>query len=236
MPGLTRQACILVGGRGVRLGALTQDAPKPLMPFGLDRVFLDFVIEQAIAQGFDDILLLAGYLGDVIQERYQTRAFAAADIRVVIESSPAGTGGALYNIRDLLAPRLLVLNGDSLIRTDMRAMSTLAEMEDRAAMMALRRVVDPSRYGAVELSHGQVTRFREKSAEIKGPALINAGVYVFRANDLLEFLQAPPCSLEIDILPKLAAKGALWGFEADGYFIDIGLPESLASARKDLGP
>lgn len=234
MPAITRQVCILVGGIGARLGALTKDAPKPLMSFGADRVFLDYVIEQALEQGFTDILLLAGYLADVIEQHYRLKTFPTAALRVVAESSPAGTGGALYNARDLLAPRFLVLNGDSLIRMDMRAMATLAETRNRAAMVALRRVQDPGRYGAVELSGDLVTRFREKSADIKGPALINAGAYVFRADALLAAMPAPPCSLEIDVLPKLAAQGALWGIEADGYFIDIGLPESLASARKDL--
>ena len=41
-----------------------------------------------------------------------------------------------------------------------------------------------------------------------------------------------PSSLERDLLPVLAARGELAGYEYDGFFIDIGLPETLKAADK----
>ena len=95
-----RQACILVGGKGTRLGDLTRATPKPLMPIGDNRVFLDFVIERLARQGFDDIVLLAGYLGDAVRARYEGRAFGTARIRAIIEDEPLGTAGAIAAARD----------------------------------------------------------------------------------------------------------------------------------------
>ena len=57
-----RQAVILVGGRGTRLGALAQDTPKPLMPITGDIRFLDYLVENIARHGFEEILLLAGHL------------------------------------------------------------------------------------------------------------------------------------------------------------------------------
>ncbi len=40
--GAIRQAVVLAGGKGTRLGAITQNVPKPMLPVG-DRPFLDFL-------------------------------------------------------------------------------------------------------------------------------------------------------------------------------------------------
>ena len=65
-----KQACILVGGKGTRLGDITRAIPKPLLDMGEGITFLDLLIEQVARQGFNDLVLLAGYLGDLIQARY----------------------------------------------------------------------------------------------------------------------------------------------------------------------
>ena len=81
---------------------------------------------------------------------------------------------------------------------------------------------------------GEVVRaFRERPAAAgPAPGTINAGVYLFDRR-LLDHV-APVCSLERDVLPDLAARGALRGTVADGYFIDIGIADDLARARRDL--
>jgi histidinol-phosphate phosphatase family protein len=60
------QAVILAGGRGSRLGPLTEHRPKPMVEFH-GRPFLEYLIELLRDQGFDRILLLLGYLAEVVQ-------------------------------------------------------------------------------------------------------------------------------------------------------------------------
>jgi D-glycero-D-manno-heptose 1,7-bisphosphate phosphatase len=225
-----RQACILVGGKGTRLGDLTRTTPKPLMAISDNRVFLDFVIEQIARQGFDDIVLLAGYLGDAVRARYEGRTFGAARIRVIVEDQPLGTAGAIAAARDSIAPQFLMLNGDSFFDIDLRALC--AAGKDRDALIALHRVADASRYGSVMLDGDRVVRFVEKRPNA-GPALINGGVYVLRAG-IIEHIRALPCSMEADVFPVLGLERRLHGRECEGYFIDIGLPETLEKARREL--
>src|SRR4029077_10549536 len=45
---------------------------------------------------------------------------------------------------------------------------------------------------------------------------------------------APVCSLEADILPRLATRGALRGTVSEGYFRDIGIPGDFASAQQEI--
>jgi D-glycero-D-manno-heptose 1,7-bisphosphate phosphatase len=226
-----RQACILVGGKGTRLGEATRTIPKPLLEIGEGIAFLDILIEQTVRQGFNDVVLLAGHLGHLVQARYDGRTFGSARARVLVEPTPRGTAGALVSARDILEPRFILLNGDSLFDINMRALAAEAGA-DCEALIALRRVPETSRYGTVELSGDRVIRFREKSGNT-GPALINAGIYVLSAT-IINRISSLPCSIETDIFPVLAEEGRLRGSVGEGYFIDIGLPETLQQGRREL--
>jgi D,D-heptose 1,7-bisphosphate phosphatase len=233
MPDVIRQACILVGGKGTRLGDLTRTVPKPLLEIAPGTTFLDLVIGELARQGFNDLILLAGHLGDVVRERYDGRTIATAYVRVVIEPEPRGTGGALTCAREFLTPRFLLLNGDSFFDINMRALAAEPMAADVEGLLALRRIADPARYGTVALSGTRITGFREKNPAVTGPALINAGIYVLRAS-IIDRITTLPCSIETDIFPALAREGRLAGGERDGYFLDIGLPETLAQGRREL--
>jgi D-glycero-D-manno-heptose 1,7-bisphosphate phosphatase len=64
--GAVRQAVILAGGRGSRLGPLTETRPKPMVEI-LGKPFLAYQLEQLRDQGFERVLLLLGYLPEVVQ-------------------------------------------------------------------------------------------------------------------------------------------------------------------------
>ncbi len=92
----------------------------------------------------------------------------------------------------------------------------------RAGRRALRRR-DPRR----RADHGV-----PRAAAGPGPGLVNAGVYLVR-RDALAGLPAT-CSLERDVLPALVAEGRVAGVAHEGYFLDIGVPESYARAQTEI--
>jgi D,D-heptose 1,7-bisphosphate phosphatase len=232
---LTRQAILLVGGKGTRLGALTANTPKPLMPLDAGTVFLDEVLLDVARHGFDDIILAAGYLAGQFVERYHGRAVRGAHIRVHIEAEPAGTGGALREVAHWLAPTFLLANGDTAFDINLRRLDQRLARDVRAqGVLALRRVEDAGRYGSVTLDQGRIACFSEKQPDTVGAGgLINGGIGLFR-REILDRITSLPCSIEADIYPQLVAEGRLLGHEFAGYFLDIGLPETLAQARRDL--
>ena len=231
MPEPIRQACILVGGMGTRLGDVTRSVPKPLLEIAPGVSFLDIVIEQLARQGFTDVVLLAGYLGHLVREGYEGRKFGPALVRILVEPGPQGTGGAVAYARNVIAPRFVLLNGDSFFDINIRALATKAA--DTEALVALRRVSDSSRYGTVDLEGNRIVRFREKAPDVTGSGLINTGVYVLDAC-ILDRIDTLPCSIERDVFPALAQEGRLAGDIREGYFLDIGLPETLARGRREL--
>ncbi len=224
----SRQAVILVGGRGARLGSLTDERPKPLVEIA-GRPFLDYLIVNLIRHGFTDILLLAGYLADQLRAIEARAPELGCRITCLVEPAPAGTAGALLNARERLAQQFLLLNGDSLFDINFLDLCVppIAPRQT-VGRIALRRIADTGRYGRVELSDGKVTSFAEKSAN--GPGLINGGIY-WLDKAILGWISEPPASLEAHVLPRLAKTGLLPGKSYDRFFIDIGFPEDLQNAQ-----
>ena len=226
-------AVILAGGRGTRLGALTDAIPKPMLPID-GHPFIEYLVWQLRASGMGPIVISTGYLGESIRGYFGDGRRWGTEILYSDEEKPLGTGGALRRAAALIdADPFLLLNGDSVCEVDPHALLE-AVQGDMIAALTLTRVPDGGRYGEVELApDGRVAAFRASGPAGK-PALVNAGVYALR-RELVDLMPVPdPISLERDVLPGL--RGRIKGLVSDGYFIDIGLPETYRQVRRDPRP
>ncbi len=226
---------MLAGGLGSRLGALTASLPKPLLPCG-DRPFLAWLLRELVRFGVEDILLLTGHLSERVEAAVAGLAAALprpVRITLSVEPSPAGTGGALWHARDRLDERFLLVNGDSLLDGNLARLlaASAADGADVAGRLALRAVPDAARYGVARLDGERIVTFSDRGGAGM-PGIINAGVYALNRRVLDD--TGPACSLERDVLPRLAARGALRGTVLDGWFIDIGVPADLTRAGAEL--
>lgn len=135
------QAVILCGGRGTRLGALTADMPKPLLPVD-GAPFLDLLLFELGRHGIRHVLLLAGFAAARIADYAAATPLAARfglDIAVAVEPEPAGTGGALWHARGRLNEAFVLLNGDSWFDINLRDLVVRLAQEPLAlAALALR--------------------------------------------------------------------------------------------------
>ena len=236
MPTATiRQCAILAGGLGTRLGAITAATPKPALNVG-GRPFLSWLMREMLRFGVEDILLLTGHLSSVVEDAVRAAAQLLprhVSVRFSTEPAPAGTGGALFHAKPLLADRFLLCNGDSLFDCNLAELLRDATRDgsETIGRMLLRRTADASRYGVAALDGDTIRSFQARPAP-GTPGIINAGVYLL-GRQVLENA-GPSCSLEQDVLPALAAAGHLRGTLAEGWFIDIGIPADLARAREEL--
>jgi len=226
------QAVCLVGGRGTRLGSLTDSTPKPLLEVG-GRPFLDYLVHEARRFGLTRLTLLSGYQSGEIERRYDGQCFGQLTVEVVPEPEPAGTAGALVNAGQRLDEAFFLLNGDSYFDFNWLSLATVLQNReggDWTMHAALASGIEGSRYGRVQVDNGKVRGFQEKGA---GDEPINAGIYLVKRR-LLESIKGVPCSLEREILPGLAERGQLLGTAARGSFIDIGIPADFARAQELL--
>ena len=229
------QALILAGGEGTRLRPLTSTIPKPVVPLA-GRPFISFMLDWLRGHGVDDVILSCGFLADGVRAVLGDGQDAGLRLRYVEEPEPLGTGGALRYAGDLLAERFLMLNGDVLCDFNLSAQLAQHERTGAQATIALVGVEDPSAYGLVRLAGDRSVReFLEKPRpdEIDSN-LINAGAYILERS-VLEGM-APPgtnISIERDVFPGLVDHG-LFGFEAEGYWLDIGTPERYLQGTFDI--
>jgi D,D-heptose 1,7-bisphosphate phosphatase len=228
------QAVILCGGRGTRLGALTAELPKPLLPVD-EAPFLDLLLFELGRHGIRRILLLGGFAAARIAEYVATtpqKARFGLAVEVAVEPGPAGTGGALWYARNRLAESFFLLNGDSWFDVNFLDLAARLAQEPAAlGVIALRQLPDAARYGAVNLSGDRIVAFAERPTG-GGPGLVSGGVYALRRAAVDRV--GPQSSLEAELFPELAAEGRLRGVVFDRYFVDIGMPEDLARARREI--
>lgn len=228
MDGQVRQAVVLAGGLGTRLGELTEETPKPLLPVG-GRPFLEWVLDNLARRDVEEVVLAIGYRAEVF-DAWLADYRAPLLIRTYLEEEPLGTGGALPVIAGDLDDTFAVLNGDTLLDAPVQALGALRHRTGAAAAVALRRVPDIGRYGGVSLDGDRVLTFDEKGGT--GPGLVNGGIYVLTTDAVARL--GSPSSIERDLLPALAVERALVGLPTDGFFIDIGVPDTYASAQAEV--
>ena len=66
---MSKRAIILAGGKGKRLGPLTEKIPKPLVKInGIP--FCDYLLNSLVQVGIKTILFLIGYKGNLVKDRY----------------------------------------------------------------------------------------------------------------------------------------------------------------------
>lgn len=223
-----RKCVILLGGLGTRLGELTRAMPKPLLDVG-GKPFVDVLVGEALRRGFTDILLLAGHASEVVNDYAQSlRARLPTDARVTVsvEPEPLGTGGAVRFAADHLCERFLLLNGDTWF--DFNWLDLLSAGL-HGPVLAARPIASADRFETLEIgADGRVNRIVPRG-ETSGPVLINGGTYLFNKSDFLQFPEK--FSIETDLLPRLVAQQRLHAIAREGFFIDIGVPDSLAEAQ-----
>jgi NDP-sugar pyrophosphorylase family protein len=230
------KALILAGGLGTRLRKDVPDRPKPMAP-AAGRPFLEYLVELLRDQGFDDLVLCLGHQADHVRTHFGDGRRWGVQIDYAIEASPLGTAGALKNAGEHVAGTTLVLNGDSYLEIDLRAMVAghgARQAADGRALgtLAVVRVEDTAAGGAMEMNGaGRIAGFWEKAEA--GPGWINGGIYVLEPEVWEAIPEGRPVSIERETFPHLLAQGChLYAYPVDGFFVDIGTPQGYRRFRQ----
>lgn len=227
--GRAREAVVLAGGFGTRLAHVVPDVCKPMAPVA-GEPFLRRVLDQLDAAGFARVVVADGYRREQI-ESYFMGTYRGLEVDYSPEDSPLLTGGAVKRALSVCArPEVFVLNGDTWLDVDFSAMEdALSEHPAAYCCIAAKRMEGFDRYGTLDVApSGRIRAFREKAPCDDG--LINGGTYLIRR----EALEAEPevFSLENDWFARVVSDGAFVACEAQGGFIDIGVPEDYEHAQE----
>ncbi|CAH8543870.1 unnamed protein product [Schistosoma turkestanicum] len=136
----------------------------------------------------------------------------------------------------LTGERFFVLNSDIICNYPFKRMLEFHLSHGREGTMAVTKVEEPSKYGAVVHNDqtGLVKRFVEKPSEYVANR-VNAGLYIFEPS-ILRRIEAKPMSIETAVFPAMVRDSELYCIEFSGFWMDIGQPaDYLTGMRLYLG-
>jgi mannose-1-phosphate guanylyltransferase len=210
--------------------------PKPLIPVA-GRPCIDFVIRSLVDSDFREIVITTGYMSNYLMKKMGDGLKYNASILYSFEETPAGTAGAVKRVGNFIDDTFVVASGDVLADVNMRDLYDYHRRVGSVATMALTEVENPEGFGIVELDErSRISRFKEKpkSHEIFSN-LINAGIYVLEP-EVLDFIpEDEKFDFSKNVFPTLLEEGLIiHGKRLDGLWMDIGRPDDLMRASKEV--
>ncbi|MCZ7380482.1 MAG: sugar phosphate nucleotidyltransferase [Candidatus Methanoperedens sp.] len=226
------KAVILAAGQGTRMGPLTRNRPKVMLPVA-NMPLLSHVILSARDAGIREFVLVVGFGQEIIKRYFGDGSSMNVSIEYAHQKEQLGTADAVRSAKGFVKDRFLMLNGDIIVSPEhIRNMVK----QSRDVVMTARRVDNPSEFGVLEVEDDRVLRIIEKPE--KPPTnLANAGIYVFPLA-IFDAINKTKLSTrkEYEItesLQFLIEEGMDVGFlTLSGNWLDIGRPWDLLDANE----
>jgi mannose-1-phosphate guanylyltransferase/phosphomannomutase len=222
---LELKAVIMAGGFGTRLRPLTSHIPKPMVPV-MNKPMIEHIIRLLVDHGIKEIVVLLFFHSEVIRNFLKDGSQFGASVKYVKADGDYGTAGSVRNAYDLIKDkRLLVISGDVLTDFNLTSVLNFHQSKSAKATLVLTRVKDPLQFGVVITdAEGRITRFLEKPTwgEVFSDT-VNTGIYVLEP-DVLELVPyKSDYDFSKDLFPLMLNRDMpLFGFEATGYWRDVG--------------
>ena len=239
---MMRKAVVLAAGRGTRLGSLTDDRPKPMVPIGCKPI-LEHVMDRLVLGAYTDALIVTGYHAEMVEGYFRDYPMR---IQFRRQDVPNGTASAALLGREFCGPdAFLLVYGDCLAEAESyRGILDVLERDPEAeAALAVRDVDDPFQGAAVYVEDGRIVRIIEKPPKGTSTTRWNsAGFYSFRPSIFDELARVPlsprgeyELTHAVEVL--LSRGRVLRHFPVEGFWRDIGRPEDIdAVLQEELGP
>lgn len=229
------QAVIMAGGKGTRLASVTKDIPKPMVPID-QKPLLEYQIENLRKCGFTDIILVVGFLGDVIKDYFKDGKSFGVNITYYVEEEPLGTAGALYYLKDRLDDNFILLFGDLFVNIDFNRLFSFHI--ERNADISLFSHPNSHPYDSdiiVLGENGRVTDWLFKNGERTSDYLnlVNAGVYAVSSSFVKRLTTGTKQDLEKNLIVPSIQTGHVFAYKSTEYVKDIGTPERLLKVTDD---
>jgi|MDTC01.3.fsa_nt_gb NDP-sugar pyrophosphorylase family protein len=219
---------VLAAGFGRRMAPVTDVTPKPLLPIG-NHALVEYAIALLSHHGIKDIIVNVHHLGDSIQQALGDGSALGVELTYSVEEEILGTGGGLRRMRDHLNDgTFVVVNSDTLIDIDLKAVLEVHRSKSALATLVLRRDSDEPEYGQIEIDgSGRVRRILGQGAKRSDlTSLMFTGVHVMEPQ-LLDYI--PPdvetCVIRYGYTKALANNEKILGYVSDGFWADAGTPE-----------
>ena len=244
----------MAGGRGERLRPITDTMPKPNLEVG-GIPALGFALRMAGEAGLREVGITVQNRYEDIVDRFGKESFGVS-LDYYIEDAPLGTAGSVAaavgeRFYDDTFEELIVLSGDSVCDFDLRPALSAHRETGADATLLLTVSDEPWKYGCVSTeaeacsddacpiesgapdAYKRIVSFEEKPRDRRGQALVNTGIYILSKN-AVSMIPRREYDFGRDLFPLMLERGLdVFGYEAKGYWCDIGTPETYRRACFD---
>jgi MurNAc alpha-1-phosphate uridylyltransferase len=232
------KAMIFAAGLGKRLGDITEKIPKALVDIN-GKTALEMAVEKCTKYGFNDIIINVHHFADMVEEEVKRLNRMGFSVSVSDERELLlENGGGLYKARDFFnkAPFLLY-NVDIISDLDLESLFNVHIEKRGLATLAVRHrpgkrflLVDElgQLQGWRNISTGEVILAGESSEGLSEIAF--SSMHIVEPK-IFEYMHEGIYSM-IDLYLKLAREHPIYTLKHnEGYWIDVGTPESLDYVR-----
>lgn len=247
------KALVLSAGKGERLLPLTQTVPKPIVEVG-GRPLIHYALRMLAHAGVAEVAVNIHHLAAAVET-----ALGRGDslgMRIIYAPEPVllGTGGPLAGLRDFLGDETFaVMNCDTIIDLDLRALEEIHRRRGAVATLVLREPDRPDAYSRVEIdSDARIRRMRllrgrapaefddypptlDDAAMTPLSAYMYCGVMLCEPAVFQAMPAAPPFSMMADLFAPMVARGLpIFGHVHRGFFRTVDDLKSLEALRAEF--
>lgn len=216
---------LFAAGLGTRMGALTQDRPKPLVMVA-GKPLIDHALALLDQPKLGPIVVNVHYKADMMRDH-----LAHSDILISDETGALlETGGGLRRAMPLLQnDQVLTLNTDAVWCGENPIANLLAAWQPQmeALLLTVPRSNAIGHKGTGDFisdAYGRLSR---------GAGEIYTGAQIVRTDDLVNIAET---SFSMNVLwDRIAARNGLYGLSYSGKWCDVGQPDSIGLAENMLG-
>lgn len=227
---------ILAGGLGKRLYPLTKVTNKHLLPV-FDRPMIYYPIQALVNADIRDILVVTGgnNAGDFLKLLGNGKEFGLSRIHYAYQEGEGGIAEALGLAEEFAeGGSIIVILGDNIIEGNIRsAVENFRKFDEKGALLLLKDVPDPERFGVPEISGDRIVRIIEKPTNPPSGFAVT-GIYFYDNsvfNIILGLKPSQRGELEItDVNNRYVEKGEMHYQHLSGWWTDAGTFDSLHRA------
>ncbi|WP_430409969.1 HAD-IIIA family hydrolase [Kordia sp.] len=235
---MVQKAVILAGGKGTRLGKISEKIPKSLQLINAIPI-LHHQIALLAKYGVSEIYIITNYLYDKIEDSLQEMQ-QYKDLKIVVhkESKELGTVGGIKEIEHQLTADFFVLYGDIMLDVDVSRIAKFHSKNKSDATLVVHPTDHPKDSDLLGVNTSdKIIEFypkHERNLEAVHPNISNAGLYLFTPK-LFPFLaKGVKADFGKDIFPKIVDKLNMYAYNTPEYLKDMGTPDRIEKVRNDF--
>lgn len=226
---------IMAGGKGTRIASINSDVPKPMIEVD-GKPILQYQIECLVRQGFQEITLVIGYLGNIIKEYFKDGKDFGANISYICEEIPLGTAGALFFLKNCISEDFLLMNGDSILDVDIDRFRNVHLNNSGLVTILTHPNSHPYDSGVIVADENGLVRdwLTKEDKRIWYKNRVNAGLHMISPKLLERFVKVEKKDLDRDILKPLIGEKQLYIYDSPEYIKDMGTPDRYYAVIQDI--